>query len=470
MVYVSHLKTVAIGIPFAVVLAFYFLPTEALVGLGIIGLTVLFSALRLEKFLFYALAVSLPFSTEVEIGFDTKLFLPSEAVIVFTALTVFFSWLFRSQPILKKPSLLDILLLILIAISIASSFFSNMPLVSAKASLLLAAYTFVFYFHPRLFDKNEIIRLISLFTVSWIAVTLFSFWSFYTYSFDFQTIRGIARPFVSDHTLMSAVWSFVICYALFFFFKTDGVKKAVALCFVGIGVLSLIVSLSRAAWLGIGFSAFVGIAMYVHKSQFSFRKMLLGLWIFGGIILASVLALAVWNSNADSGHKNATISTKLSSVANTATDVSNKERIVRWKAAWRMFLEKPLMGHGSGTYQYNYIPYQHSRELTQISVLNPYHAPENSGGTAHSEFLLLLSEKGFLAGIAFILLWTVILYRGLTRPYVKQIHKDIHFWAFLSLLVYFVHGWVNNFNNVDKFAFLFYSSLLLMHSKQEADV
>jgi O-antigen ligase len=467
MILESKYSSIAIAIPFALVVAYSFLPIAAFIGLGVIALSFLFSALRIEKYLFYALALSLPLSAEIEIVSDSKLSLPSEAIVVFIALSVFFSWLFRAKPILKKPTLLDTVLILLVAVAFASVFFSSMPLVSAKTSVLLAAYTFVFYLQPRVLESTELIKLILLFMVSWIGVTLFSFWNFYTYSFNFQTIRGIARPFVSDHTLMSAIWSFVICYALYFFFKNKGIKKAIALCFVVIGFMSLFVSLSRAAWLGIGFAAFIGFAMFLIKSCFAWRKLLFSLWLLGGIVLAGIGGLFVWNSNADSGHKNATLSTKLSSVANTATDVSNKERVVRWKAAWRMFLEKPFTGHGAGTFQYNYIPYQRSSELTRISVLNPYHAPENSGGTAHSEMLLLLSEKGVFAGILFILFWFLVIRNGLKQVYALKLQTDIRFWAFMALLTYFVHGWVNNFNTVDTFSFLFFISVLLLNQKQE---
>lgn len=459
--------SIAIAIPFALVIAYSFLPIASFIGLGILALSFLFSAFRIEKYLFYALALSLPLSAEIEIGHDTKLFLPSELIIIFIAFSVFFSWLFRALPILKKPNLLDSLLILLVVLSIGSSFFSNMPLVSAKASLLLAAYTFVFYLQPRVFDIKEIVKLVSLFTISWVAISLFSFWNFYTYSFNVETIRGIARPFVSDHTLMSAIWSFVLCYALFFFFNLTGIKKAIALSFVCIGLVSLFVSLSRAALLGIGFSAFVGIGMFIQKNSFSFRKTLLILWGLGGIILSSSLGIIALNSNADSGQKNASLSTKLSSVTNTSTDVSNKERIVRWKAAWRMFLEKPLVGHGPGTYQYNYIPYQHTNELTLISVTNPYHAPENSGGTAHSELLLLLSEKGFIAGLLFLGGWILIMLKGFKNQYTHKLQTDIRFWAFMALLSYFVHGWVNNFLAIDKFAFVFFLSLALLNGKEE---
>ena len=41
--------------------------------------------------------------------------------------------------------------------------------------------------------------------------------------------------------------------------------------------------------------------------------------------------------------------------------------------------------------------------MNRLSVKDPWHIPENSGGTAHSEYILALSETGILGFIAFIL-------------------------------------------------------------------
>jgi len=97
------------------------------------------------------------------------------------------------------------------------------------------------------------------------------------------------------------------------------------------------------------------------------------------------------------------------SAANVTTDLSNLERMNRWVAAWRMFREKPLTGFGPGTYQFAYIPYQEPGLINRLSVTNPWDVPEGSGGTAHSEYLLALSEMGIMGLLGWIVLlgrWT----------------------------------------------------------------
>ena len=75
-----------------------------------------------------------------------------------------------------------------------------------------------------------------------------------------------------------------------------------------------------------------------------------------------------------------------SSLSNITTDASNMERINRWKCALKMFKEKPILGWGPSTYQFNYAPYQISSDKTIIST------NFGDGGNAHSEYLGILSE------------------------------------------------------------------------------
>ena len=76
-------------------------------------------------------------------------------------------------------------------------------------------------------------------------------------------------------------------------------------------------------------------------------------------------------------------------MSNITTDASNLERINRWKSALRLFAERPTLGWGPGTYQFEYASYQNYYEKTIIST--------NSGnkGNAHSEYLSILAESGW---------------------------------------------------------------------------
>jgi len=136
----------------------------------------------------------------------------------------------------------------------------------------------------------------------------------------------------------------------------------------------------------------------------------------------------------------------IKSIYNISSDASNLERINRWQSAFRMFDERPIVGWGPGTYQFNYAPFQRSQDRTIIST--------NAGdlGNAHSEYIGPLAEQGVLGLVTTLILMVTVLYTGI-KVYQKAKNKEIKLYslvAVLSLVTYFVHGLLNNFLDTDK--------------------
>ena len=140
------------------------------------------------------------------------------------------------------------------------------------------------------------------------------------------------------------------------------------------------------------------------------------------------------------------------SVSNVATDASNLERLNRWGSAIRMFKSRPVFGWGPGTYQFVYAPFQKSYEKTVIST--------NIGnrGTAHSEYLLILSEEGVIGGISLVLIISLIIsvavsnQKRITNPELRLLNLLL----FLGLVTYMAHAVFNNFLDTDKAAIPFW--------------
>ena len=129
-----------------------------------------------------------------------------------------------------------------------------------------------------------------------------------------------------------------------------------------------------------------------------------------------------------------------------------------------MFLEKPLTGFGVGTFQFQYLSFQLPDETTYISVYSPYNIPQGRGGSSHNEYLLLLSECGIIACIAFVFLLLGAMAIGINniRRAKNSNVKGLFLSVVLSLFTYIVHGMFNNFLDTDKVAFLFWSSIALL--------
>ena len=140
------------------------------------------------------------------------------------------------------------------------------------------------------------------------------------------------------------------------------------------------------------------------------------------------------------------------SMSNIATDASNLERINRWMSAIRMFQERPIQGWGPGTYQFVYAPFQSVEQKTVIST--------NGGnrGTAHSEYLLALSEQGVLGMLALLLVIALVSLTAI-RNYYQAIDpkiKTLNILLFLGLVTYIAHAVFNNFLDTDKMAVPFW--------------
>jgi O-antigen ligase len=159
----------------------------------------------------------------------------------------------------------------------------------------------------------------------------------------------------------------------------------------------------------------------------------------------------------------------LQSISNISTDNSNLERINRWQSAFRMFDERPFFGFGPGTYQFEYAPFQMSKEKTIIST--------NAGdrGNAHSEYIGPLAEQGLAGMLLMVLLVICIMvygmriYRNATTPENRLLSMTV----LLGLITYFLHGTMNNFLDTDKASvpvWAFIAMLVAMDLRQKDDL
>jgi putative inorganic carbon (hco3(-)) transporter len=406
------------------------------------------------------LAFLLPFSVEIPIGAGSMLRVPTEPILA-VALMVLLLEVARSPLKLKSGHWKEgFWLLPLLAVFVFTIPFSEMLMVSVKFSLVNILYILVFYVllsgmflkRPGLFPEMLILYSLGLGTV-----LLWSFIQYWQWEFNPVVVRGIFRPFYKDHTIFGASAALVAAFWLSWsFWGKDGRARLFALVggFVLLG--GVLLGGSRAAILSMLF--FLGVALLL---RLRFRVLHLA-----GLGLILLLMLAIFHQpltdrleriQAVSYQDDASLVDRTISAGNITTDLSNLERLNRWVAAWRMFRDKPLTGFGPGTYQFVYIPYQDESLMSRLTVTNPWDAPEFSGGTAHSEYLLALSEMGIFGLIAWLLLlgrWTWIAFN----------HPGNHprrrylLMAFAALSTYFLHALFNNFLTTDKFAFLFWGT------------
>lgn len=134
-------------------------------------------------------------------------------------------------------------------------------------------------------------------------------------------------------------------------------------------------------------------------------------------------------------------------------------RPVIYKVSFDMFLDKPLTGHGIGTFRKQYLVYQ-----GQFLKENPGAPAEFNLSHPHNEPLLWMIELGFLPGIGFVLIllgWLLGVRSGsldltillLALPLVLQsllelpfYHSVAHYLSFFAIMVIAMRGeWVRRF-------------------------
>ena len=224
--------------------------------------------------------------------------------------------------------------------------------------------------------------------------------------------------------------------------KQSSLAKVLWVTAAGWLTLGLIFSFTRAAWVSVAAAVVL------------WGLMLLGIKLRTLIFFALVGTIALtfsWDSVVIQLERNKQDSSDdlakhVESISNVSSDDSNLERLNRWACAWAMFQERPIVGWGPGTYQFEYAPFQTADRRTLISTNNA------DLGNAHSEYLGPLAEQGLLGfiGMVALLLATCHLGFKLQHTLSDPDQRIVALGLFLGLVTYFIHGVLNNYLDTDK--------------------
>jgi len=330
---------------------------------------------------------------------------------------------------------------------------SSMPLVSLKFLLARIWFITIYYFLAVLvFRKYRTIPVfIWSFAIAMIMVVIFTIIRHVQYGlYDVQAAHIVMSPFYRDHTSYGAILAMLI-FALGGVILHRGKNILFRSILWGAWLLlgaGLLLSYTRAAWMSV-FVAFGILGLTLLKIRFRYVVVV---GVLAVVYLGEKRTELLQKMERNRQNSSASITEHVRSMSNISTDESNLERLNRWNSAIRMFREKPLFGHGPGTYMFKYAPYQHSTEKTAIST--------NFGnlGNAHSEYIGPLAESGFLGALSIVIVGIVSLITGF-RVYNRLTNnrmKGIVLGMILGLITYLIHGSLNNFLDTDKASALFW--------------
>lgn len=429
----------------------------------LVVLVVMFAIFAMDKLLLL-IVFFVPFSVQLkDITSTNKLdmSLPTEPLI-FGIMLIFFIKLALERSfdkkILKHP--ISIAIYIHLAWTLVTCFTSTMPGVSFKFFLSKLWFIIVFYFvATQLFkDKKKIDLYIWLYSIALLAIVYYSLTRLSSYGFFNQkAAHSMMRPFYNDHTSYAAILAMLLPVLVGFAIskRYNTVKKVIIGVFVGVFVLAIIFSYTRASWLSLVLALIFWILMRFKVKMRTIYTLVL---IAGGVFFVfqdSILEKMEKNRQDSSTN----ISEHIQSISNVSSDASNVERINRWNCAFRMFEQKPVFGWGPGTYMFKYAPFQKAEEKTIIST--------NAGdrGNAHSEYIGPLAESGVLGTVTFLIIIIVTLNTGVTKLYRNSKsgeHRLLVISLILGLVTYYIHGALNNFLDTDKACALFWGFMAMI--------
>ena len=385
--------------------------------------------------------------------------IPTEPIIV-AIMCLFFLRLFYEQKydmkVIKHP--VTILLIINLSWMFITSVTSEIPVVSFKFFISRLWFVVTFYFVLiQLFKQPEKIRLfLWLFATSLVIIIIYITIQHSTYDFERQVGTWVVRPFFNDHTNYSAVVALVapVFVIKAFIGEYSVLRKRIALIFFLVFVMGIIFSYSRASWVSI---AIAFAAFWILLLKIDYKLIFAVLILFAGtayLFQDNILMELERNRQDSSGD----FREHAQSITNISSDASNLERINRWRAAHRMYKERPVLGWGPGTYQLVYAPFQLSQDHTIITT--------NFGdlGNAHSEYLGPLAESGLPGMLSFmaLALWVIITgVKNFKRAQTAEL-RWLSLGLTLGFITYFTHGFLNNFLDTDKASVPFWGFMAVL--------
>lgn len=393
----------------------------------------------------------LPVSIGVSLG-GTKLNLPSELLLVLW-LTLPLLKGFGKEAVLVLKHPISWLLVADLLIYFFASLNSTMPTVSLKRFIIHSAYVSGAYFLmvPVLLQLKQLLKMSLLLSAGLLPVLLAVLAFQFKYHFNSEVAPASPRPFFADHTLFGAFAAFLLPLTMSLYnLKSSDLKLPRWTKFLfPIAATCIAFSFSRAVWMSVAVMAMLYLLIRIRVSL----KLMLFALAIGFLVLYTYrteIYQTVLQNEAESDRRE--VLEQIKSVGNVKTDVSNLERINRWKAAYKMFAEKPWLGFGPGTYQFQYAPYQELRDKTVIST--------NFGdaGNAHSEYLMYLAETGIFGFLCFVGLCLYLLNTGFRLVYrgAEKLTRQLALGVLLGLSGFLVHSLVNSFLETDKIGLLFY--------------
>lgn len=417
----------------------------------LLPVAILVTAIALINFkvLFYLLVLSIPLSIAYFFPGGIALNLPTEPLLAGFLLLMPFYFLLnrdkRSVAVLRHP--ISQLLLLLVFWTVISFLFSTEKTISIKFLIAKAWFVAGFFLVAVLSmkDTKDFKIFFWCFFSTMLLVTVYILVRHASFNFSFALVNRTMSPFFSNHVDSAVTQVAFLPFCLFgrFLYKQGSVARLIIDGGIVLLVAGIYYSYTRAA---IGSLAIIAVAYLI------FRFKLMHYAIGFAAIVATAFIINMASNNAylnyapdyDKTIYNDSWKKHLRATVNFE-DASAMERVYRWIAAFRMTLDKPVVGFGPGTFYENYKEYTVSSFQTFVSD-----NPEKS--TVHNYYLLTLVEQG-VVGLLILLSLIIVCLLKVQRLYHAKIPEP-HRWIILasgvSLIVLLANNFLADLVEIDK--------------------
>lgn len=423
-----------------------------LMAIPLVGLLVVLFTFKIETAMLIT-AFFTPFAIDMALVPKMELSMPVEPMmILFSGIFIFRVLIAKTYDtaILKHPVVISAMAML--GWMLITSITSEIPMVSFKYLAARIWFMIPFFFAAtQIFRSTKRIRqFFWCYAFSLIVVILISSIKTVSNFSDLQTLHRVMKPFYNDHTAYGVAIALFVPVAFYFAIekRSNLLIKTLSIVALGILLMGLIFSYSRAAWISV-----VGAIGVYYAIKFGMKiKWMLVIAGVGVALFFTYQADVLYKLGKNNQDSSYNLADQVRSISNISTDASNVERLNRWASALRMFEERPFVGWGPGTYQFIYGKYQRSYQLSTIST--------NSGnlGNAHSEYIGPLADEGIPGTIFIVLVFGFTFATGI-KVYRTTKDKNVANMALaftLGLFTYYVHGIFNNFLDTDKLSVPFW--------------
>lgn len=414
------------------------------------------------KMVYFILVACLPLSMEYSFpnGFGTDL--PTEPLMVGLML-VFVLYILQkkrsgiSAAFLVHP--ITLLLMLHVGWIFITTITSSLLLVSVKFLLAKLWYVVVFYFMTALIVRNEKLQKMVFWTffIPLIFTVVVTLLRHSTYGFSFADVYRVLHPFYRNHVAYAGIMAtfFPVAYLALGWYTRYSTPWWMILGGIMLLVPAIYLSYTRAAYFAV-----VLAAMAYWLFNWRLIKWVIALALIGAVSL--VVFLVHNNKYLDyAPNYETTIAhtdfNNLIEATYNFEDISTMERVHRWVAGGRMFIDQPILGYGPGNFVNFYRPYTVTGFQTYVSSNE-----EQSG--IHSYFLMTLVEQGIVGLILFLALSFYLLIKGeeIYHASSDKHNKRMVMMALLSIIVINAFLIINDMLETDKIGPLYFIMLALI--------